>query len=91
MKPREFWLAHYQTTKRQDRWHGFNTDDIEGYGPLVHVREVKPELDAAYAECEMALKKSMDSCDCEKNKDHNYTCSIVIANEALAALKKARE
>lgn len=38
-KPREFWLAEYETTKRRKRWHGFDTEDVEGRGPLIHVIE----------------------------------------------------
>lgn len=50
----------------------------------LHVREVSPELDAAYAECERAFEEIKIVTGTSTKQWH-------IANDALAAIKKARE
>lgn len=93
-KPREFWI--YNDPE------GHNDGVYENDRPLegcIHIREVSPELDAAYAECEKALEAIMwiNECRCDevytgrKMHEPNAICGeLDEVKEALAALKKAR-
>lgn len=82
MKLREFWVNPMQVDK--PLFTSYNLGDVPPQVGSIHVREVSPRLDAAYAECERALEQIYDVgkfCEVERE----------IAFEALAALRKARE
>lgn len=88
MKPREFWCnpgANYRTdhilTKEE-----YNEMEAEfPHSPnWILVREVSPELDAAYEKCERALEIL------NNGPVGNIFSKSNIANNALAALKKAK-
>lgn len=85
MKLREFWIG--AAGKITGRPSG-NYDD------MLHVREVSPELDAAYAECERALRECLENASVDnpsKSTCMDALISVVELSEtALAALKRAR-
>lgn len=82
MKQREFWVS--TNTMNADMEKPSYTTDYYAMYKVIHVREVSPELDAAYAECEKWLKESAEyecytQCGCQSK-----------AELLLAVLKKAR-
>lgn len=82
MKLRDFWI-YPSKLNRESGW-PFDADDHRHTGNDIHVREVSPGLDAAYAECERALELWLVG-----SKTNQETWQIT--KEAIAALRKANE
>lgn len=82
MKLREFDCLF--DPERNELTYGYKHGCTDGYTE-IKVREVSSGLDAAYAECEKALKNIEHNCACPTPEDC-YDHAI----EALTALKKAR-
>lgn len=84
MKLDEYWLVYCSdgVTRVSSYENG-----KDGLLPKNLVREVSPELDAAHAECEKALKTISQI---EQRKRMIPEIEI-LAEQALAALKKARD
>lgn len=80
MKLKEFWI---QLGKRGGP-KKCGVKLMTGYH--VRVREVSPELDAAYVECEMVLTALLETAECREDED----CDHCVGMNSLAALKKAR-
>lgn len=82
---REFWLVEWESMMSGTRISISNEKEENAF----KVREVNPELDAAYEEMEVALKRLTGLCAHGQNDYSHKHCSLP-ADEALAALKKAR-
>lgn len=85
--PREFWIDMYAwTAHREER-------EVRPGNRICHVREVSPELDAAYLEAEKALEKIGEEFKRllgGGDNDSELSERMEIAEIALAALRKAR-
>jgi hypothetical protein len=85
MKLREFWVYKYDESDTEALVYDEQKENS------IHLREVSPELEAAYKECIETLKKIERDCECgQGNKCYHGAHYQMIAEKALAALKKAR-
>lgn len=108
MKLREFWIREDKEqyvdffTASSKKFLVENLSDECFEKELIYVREVSPELDAAYAECERALESIKWVTAYAKNYDPEINYSpmdhaeinrvfVEKAREALEAWKKANE
>lgn len=90
-KLREFWIAdefgnECASNCEAHQSYCFRIKPQNQIEKFIRVREVSPSLDAAWAECERALKET--SCTCPLIS--KYDSSNCKRCDALAALKKAR-
>lgn len=92
MKLREFWL--YKDVENELSVCDYDPKDPGPFETFIHVREVSPELEEAVADCEKALEFYAEVSKykevSEPMKSLGWT-PAQIAQEALAALEKARE
>lgn len=86
MKLREFWLDIATPYGDPCDFVSEGTPHSHPSVTNIHVREVSPELDAAYIDCYRALNRIVNPGSNKMTLDK----AVFIASEALATIKKAR-